>query len=50
MSQRSWLVLLVVVVVLVFGFLFWPKGTDDAAIQPTGAPETAQPAEEPATE
>ncbi len=49
MSQRVWLVLVVVVAVLVFGFLYWPTGTDDAAIQPTGEPETAQPAEEPAT-
>jgi len=50
MSQRVWIVLLVVVVVLVFGFYFWPSGTNDTAIQPTGEAETAQPADEPATE
>jgi len=50
MSQRSWIVLVVVVAVLVLGVLFWPSGTDDTAIQPGGEAETTQPAEEPATE
>jgi len=50
MSQRVWIVLVVVVAVLVFGFLFWPTGTDDTAIVPNGEAETAQPAEDTATE
>ena len=49
MSQRVWIILVVVVAVLVFGFLFWPTGTNDTAIVPAGEPETAEPAEESTT-
>jgi len=49
MSQRLWVVLVVVVAVLLFGYLFWPPASDDTVLQPTGEPETAQPADEPAT-
>ena len=50
MSQRVWIILVVVVAVLIFGFFFWPSGTNETAIQPTGEAETAQPADEPATD
>ena len=49
MSQRVWLVLVVVVAVLIFGYLYWPGGADDTAMQPTGEAETSEPADEPAT-
>jgi len=49
MSQRAWIILVVVVVVLVFGYLYWPSGANDTAVQPTGEPEAAQPDEQPAT-
>ena len=50
MSQRLWIVLVLVAAVVVIGFLFLPSGTTDTATQPTGTPETSEPAEEPASE
>ena len=49
MSQRVWIILVVVVAVLVFGFLFWPTGTNDTPIVPSGEPETSAPEEETTT-
>lgn len=45
MSQRNWIILGVVVIVLVVGYMFWPGATSDTAIVPTDNAETTAPAE-----
>jgi hypothetical protein len=45
MSQRNWIILAVVVVVLVVAYLFWPDATGDAVVVPADEPETTAPAE-----
>lgn len=50
MSQRNWIILAVVVIVLALGYVFWPSGTADAPVAPAGGAETTAPADEPAAQ
>jgi hypothetical protein len=45
MSQRNWIILAVVVIVLVGGYVLWPSSVDDAATMPAADAETTAPAE-----
>ena len=45
MSQTNWIILVVVIVlVLVVGYIYWPGG-DDGAMAPTEPPVAEQPAD-----
>jgi flagellar basal body-associated protein FliL len=46
MSQRNWIILaVVVVVVLVGGYMYWPGTTGDTPVAPADNAETTAPAE-----
>lgn len=46
MSQRNWIILVLVVIVLVLGYVFWPGAAGDGGVAPQGGAETTQPADD----